>query len=154
MKNNKRKNDDVWESYSNKLNENNDNGWNKIENKKNTDKGNVWKEKNSNNKNDDRWGDTNNNNKDSGWGDSINNNQNNEKRDNNFRGRDSGRGRGRGRDRGRGDRDTYFNKEKNYLNFQQNNDDMEIPEDVFEELFVAGINYESNEDDLKDTFGK
>lgn len=41
---------------------------------------------------------------------------------------------------------------KNDFNIQQDNDNIEISEDAYEELFIMGINYESIEDDLKDTF--
>lgn len=43
---------------------------------------------------------------------------------------------------------------KNDFNIQQDNDNIEISEDAYEELFIMGINYESIEDDLKDTFQK
>ena len=74
----------------------------------------------------------------------------------NNRGRGYGRGRGNGRggnfgNRGRG---RNFNNNHNENNFNNNHDNIEIPENASEHLFVKGINYDANEDDLRSTFSK
>ena len=163
---NKTKNNNNNDSWGNS-----DNKFDKNENKKNRNDNNDgwdWGDDNSNNKNEnkDDWqtpnnnnNDWNNNNKDNDWNNSSNNNRKNDFRD---RGKGRGRGRGRGfRDRDNNikkndfnSRDRNNNSEKNNFSIQQNNDDIEIPEDAYEELFIMGINYESIEDDLKDTFSK
>ena len=95
-----------------------------------------------------------------GW---LSNNNNNSNK-NTYRGRCNGRGRGRGRDRGRGrggdhqsnSRGRVRNFQKNNKNDEKNNFDnnIEVPENAIEDLFIKGINFEATEEDLKDTFNK
>ena len=73
---------------------------------------------------------------------------NEEKKGSSFNGRGRGRGGFRGRGRGRG-RDFNGNN-----NRQDNNNNIDIPENASSNLFVKGINFEANEDDLKETFSK
>lgn len=79
-------------------------------------------------------------------------------RNNNNRGRGGrGRGRGRGGDRGNRGRGRNFNSNNNNDNNNNNHeedDNVEVPENAIEELFVKGINFEANEDDLRETFNK
>ena len=63
-----------------------------------------------------------------------------------------GRGRGRGRGGFRGNRGRGKNFTNNESHFSSNN--VEIPDNASPNLFVKGINYEANEDDLKEIFGK
>ena len=110
----------------------------------------------SSSNNDHGWGSTPSGNNDQGWGSTPSGN--NDSRGRGGRGRGRG-GRGRGGDRGRGrggDRGSNtrgkggdFNKEDNNLD-----DNVEVPENAVEDLFIRGINYEATEDDLKDTFNK
>ena len=103
----------------------------------------------------DNWDSSNN---DNGWS-SNDNNSNSNSNSNNNRGRGNGRGRGRGRggdrnnnSRGRG---RNFNKNNNTNNEENNLDDnVEVPENAVEDLFVKGINFEAEEDDLRETFNK
>jgi len=111
---------------------------------------------NENGNNDHGWGSTPSGNNDQAWGSTPSGN--NDSRGRGGRGRGRG-GRGRGGDRGRGrggDRGSNtrgkggdFNKEDNNLD-----DNVEVPENAVEDLFIKGINYEATEDDLKDTFNK
>ena len=63
-----------------------------------------------------------------------------------------GRGRGRGGFRGNRGRGRNFNSNEN--THQYNNENVEIPSNACENLFVKGINYEATEEDLKETFSK
>ena len=89
-----------------------------------------------------------------------NGNDNNGKNWGNYNGDNSrGRGnRGRGR-RGRGmDRNNNSRgREGSVCNQNErnnSNDNMELPENASEELFIKGINYEATEEDLNDTFSR
>ena len=77
---------------------------------------------------------------------------------NNNRGRGGrGRGRGRGGDRGNRGRGRNFNSNNdndNDNNNHEEDDNVEVPDNAIEELFVKGINFEANEDDLRETFNK
>ena len=61
-------------------------------------------------------------------------------------------GRGRGRGGFRGNRGRGKNFTNNESHFSSNN--VEIPDNASQNLFVKGINYEATEDDLKETFEK
>ena len=112
-----------------------------------------WGESNNNNK--DSWGDNNNNNKDS-WGDNNNNNKNKNKWNNNNSNNDNWANNTKfNRNNNNNFRDRRQDRVQENDNFNnQQNDNIEIPNDAFEELFVMGINYNSTEDDLKETFSK
>ena len=56
------------------------------------------------------------------------------------------------RNNSRGGRGRNFTNDDTKEN--NNNDDVVIPDNAEEELFIKGINYEANEDDLKETFNK
>ena len=175
------KKDDGWDSHSNNniewggnQNDNNKDDWGRSNNN-NID---SWENNANNNKNNnDNWENNTNNNKDrfdswgsnksNDFGNNSNNNNNvldNSNNNDNFnnknhfrdrgRGDRGGRGRGRGeRGRGgRGGRGRENNNLSNFNNMQEN--DINIPDDAYEELFVKGISYASSEDDLKETFLK
>ena len=61
-----------------------------------------------------------------------------------------GRGRGRGGFRGNRGRGKNFNTNEN----TRSNENVDIPDNASENLFVKGINYEATEEDLKETFSK
>ena len=65
-----------------------------------------------------------------------------------------GRGRGRGEFRGNRGRGRGRNFNSNENTHQYNNENVEIPSNASENLFVKGINYEATEEDLKETFSK
>ena len=125
----------------NKENNNNENNWgndigtdwNKNDNKKFGN--NNYKEKNNNNS----WGNNNNN-----FYNDDNISSNNERGINNFRGR------GRGR---KTDKSNFINNNENDFNNNENNN-IEIPSEAFEELFLIGIHYDANEEELKEIFSK
>ena len=168
-KENNKGNNDSWGSGSK-----NDNGWGSNDNSNDNNLG--WDSNDNNKETNSGWGskdkiNINNDNDNSGWGSNDNNNSswdNNKKNDsNNFRNSNNdNRGRGRGRDRGRGrggrggrggrnfDRNNNSNSFGNSNNDNHSNDNVEIPDNAFEELFVKGISYESTEDDLRDAFSK
>ena len=167
-------NEDEWGNNENERRKNNnfknyrfekneDNGWNENNDWKNNDDNKYKKDENGRRHNNDRWrkninkddwgnndnnfenkndlGNIGNNNEDE-WGNNSNNNQNNNKYNDGFKGMFGNRG-----------RDRNEKRKNNNISFYQN-DDIEIPEDAYEELFVMGINYNSTEDDLKETFSK
>ena len=145
QRNNTNNNKDRENSWgSNKNNEQRNNTSN------NKDRKDSW----GSNKNNNNWGENSKNNENNSWGrNSYNNNDNRESNDN-FNNRNSnftGRGKGFRGGRGRG-RERENNNSSNFNNIQEN--DINIPEDAFEELFVMGINYKSTEDNLKETFSK
>ena len=136
-----KRNDNKADSWGNS-NKNNDGWGNDNDNDNNNNFGkndnNEWNNNNNNNrnkknysKNNDNWGNSNNNDND-GWGNDSNNNLNQNSNSNIWENTDN-------------------NQQNNTFN---QNDDIEIPEDAFEELFVIGINFDANEDDLKETFSK
>ena len=94
-------------------------------------------------------GDSNN---DNGWSSGNSNNFNNN------RGRGRGRGRGQGRGRGGERNNSGRGRGRNFNDNQKednnSDDNIEVPENAVEDLFVKGINYEATEEDLQDTFNK
>jgi RNA recognition motif-containing protein len=64
--------------------------------------------------------------------------------------RRGGRGRGRGGFRGNRGRGKNFTNNESHFS----SDNVEIPDNASQNLFVKGINYEATEDDLKETFEK
>ena len=122
-----------WNSDSNKKdNWNNNNGWNN----ENTNKNNEWNKDNWNNNNN-GWN-TEKTNKNSEWNsDSNNNNEWNSNSNKNNEWNNDNK-----------------NKNNEWNNNNNNNNNKEVPEDAYEELFIRGINYNSEENDLRNTFSK
>ena len=94
-------------------------------------------------------------NKGDSWGDNgwSSKNESNDNYSNDFRGHGCGRGRGRGKG---GDRNnnSWGNHQSNASGQNNFDDAIQVPNNAFEELFIKGNNYETNEDDLKDTLNK
>ena len=157
-KNSKKNKDNEW-------GENSSNDWGINDNKKMRNNDNGWGDNNSNNimeknKNRDNWRNNDNNlrnnnlkkrdNNNNDWGNSGNNNGDewgrNDENKGNFENRGRGKERGKGRDENR--------KNSNFDIPKDESDNIEIPDDAYEELFVMGISYNSDEEELKKTFSK
>ena len=94
-------------------------------------------------------GDSNN---DNGWSSGNNKNFNNNRGRGRGRGRRQGRRRGGERNNNGKDRGRNFNDNQKEEN--SSDDNIEVPENAVEDLFVKGINYEATEEDLQNTFNK
>ena len=151
---NNNKENDGWETSSNNRDFNNNkktykknNNYNQTDKWKNKKKDNNNWGNNDNNKNNSNWGDNNNNNN-TNWGDNNNNNNtnwgDNNKNNSNWESTSNKNN----------DDEKNNNWNNNYNDNKQSNDNVEILDDAYEELFVVGINYDSVEDDLKQTFEK
>ena len=143
-KDNWNNNNDEWNNFSNNNDEwNNDKNKNNEWNNDNTNKKDNWNN-NNNERNKDNW---NNNN---GWNNentNKNNKWNNDTNKNNEWNNDSNKN-------NEWNSDSNNNNEWNNDNTNNNTNNNEVPEDAYEELFIRGINYNSEENDLRNTFSK
>ena len=141
---NKNQNDNWGNNNQNDyLNNNNQNdNWgnnNQNDNWGNSNQNDNWSSNNQN----DNWGNSNqndnwgNNNQNDNWGNN-NQNNNNETNNNNDNGWCS----------------TNNNNNNFSKNYNNNNDNSNLPDNAYEELFIRGINYKSEEEDIKNTFSK
>ena len=132
---------------NNKYYKNQNDNWDNTNNQNNND---FW---NNNSNNNDNWNDNDNN---DNWNDNSNNNQNNNDNwndNNNDNWNDNSNNNQNNNDNWNDNSKNNQNNNDNWNNDYKDNNN-EIPEDVFEELFIRGINYKSEENDLRNTFSK
>ena len=151
-------NKNEWNNNNKTKNNNNDNEWNNNYGKDNDNSATNNFNKNSRNNNN-NWNreDSNKNNQ---KGENFRrNNRSNNNYNNNFKKEDRNRNDNLNTNNG----NYYRNNRNNNSNYNRNqrdnsnninNNDNKIPEDAFEELFIRGINYLSEENDIKNTFSK
>ena len=127
------KNNEPDNNFNNNNNRNYNNNRNNLRNKNND-----WN-RNSNNNNSNRNNNINNNRRNNRFQENNRNNNFNENNKNNWNNNENN------------DWDSSNNNDNNPSNNNNNND---IPNDAFEELYIRGINYDSNEEDIKNIFSK
>jgi len=127
------KNNEPDNNFNNNNNRNYNNNRNNLRNKNND-----WN-RNSNNNNSNRNNNINNNRRNNRFQENNRNNNFNENNKNNWNNNENN------------DWNSSNNNDNNPSNNNNNND---IPNDAFEELYIRGINYDSNEEDIKNIFSK
>ena len=148
---NNRNNNNYKNSNKNKEWNNNNDEWNNNTNNNdewnnNTNKNDDW---NNNTNNNDNWNNNNNTKNNNDW--SNNNTNKNDEWNNDTNNNDEWNNNTKNNDDWNND-NTNKNNDWNSDNQNNNDNNKEVPEDAFEELFIRGINYNSEENDLRNTF--